>query len=356
MVESADLLNIQRPHQTNEQAQGQLVVLPQVTSEKSFEWRAIDHIVYKCGICQNSCLDDFLRRKMLKNSQNVVATWHVESTHYLEMTNHQHQKDGFVELQKLVLYWKWWPVTIKGNQELRSELILSLETDLKRGSEFRTSLTHLRESRQRKHELFGDDENNSASTGQPVAKEFTIVEHSGAIADKSAAKAKPKPTSSPLSSPSPTGIPIPERNRIEIEPQGHKQRDAQSFPISKRMLALLTRNSSSRRRWSNWILELEGGIQISLPKFFILVMWTDHLQKARDIRRDFSFPLILIGPKFFYLRAVLGHSGENNVDPSLLDNVLIPDNFWEFIYLVGSYFNMHFCHCFRIDSGRQKFW
>ena len=29
------------------------------------------------------------------------------------------------------------------------------------------------------------------------------------------------------------------------------------------------------------------------------------------------------------------------MDPSLLDNVLIPNNFFEFAYHVGSYFNMH---------------
>ena len=29
------------------------------------------------------------------------------------------------------------------------------------------------------------------------------------------------------------------------------------------------------------------------------------------------------------------------MDPSLLDNVLIPDDVFEFVYHVGSYFNMH---------------
>ena len=41
------------------------------------------------------------------------------------------------------------------------------------------------------------------------------------------------------------------------------------------------------------------------------------------------------------LRAIQGHSGENPVDPSSQDNILIPDNFFEFIFHVGSYFNMH---------------
>ena len=54
MVKSADLLNIQRPLQTDEQAQGDLLYNHKEKT-KSFEWRAIDHIVYRRRICQNSC-------------------------------------------------------------------------------------------------------------------------------------------------------------------------------------------------------------------------------------------------------------------------------------------------------------
>ena len=44
--------------------------------------------------------------------------------------------------------------------------------------------------------------------------------------------------------------------------------------------------------------------------------------------------------QFVYLRAIQGHSGENSVDPSVLDTVLIPDCF-EFIHHVGSVFNLY---------------
>ena len=46
-----------------------------------------------------------------------------------------------------------------------------------------------------------------------------------------------------------------------------------------------------------------------------------------DIRKDNSFALILVG--------------HNPVDPSLLADVLVSDNFFEFIYHVECYFNMH---------------
>ena len=35
---------------------------------------------------------------------------------------------------------------------------------------------------------------------------------------------------------------------------------------------------------------------------------------------------------FLYFRAIQGHSGGNVVDPTLQDNVLLPDNFAEYIY------------------------
>ena len=42
-----------------------------------------------------------------------------------------------------------------------------------------------------------------------------------------------------------------------------------------------------------------------------------------------------------YLRALQGHSGRNLVDPTLQDNVVIPDGFFEYIYHVGCAINLH---------------
>ena len=42
-----------------------------------------------------------------------------------------------------------------------------------------------------------------------------------------------------------------------------------------------------------------------------------------------------------YLRALQGHSGRNPIDPSLLDNVLIPNDFFEYIYHIGCAINLH---------------
>ena len=42
-----------------------------------------------------------------------------------------------------------------------------------------------------------------------------------------------------------------------------------------------------------------------------------------------------------YLRALQGHSGRNLIDPILQDNVLIPDDFFKYIYHVGCAIKLH---------------
>ena len=42
-----------------------------------------------------------------------------------------------------------------------------------------------------------------------------------------------------------------------------------------------------------------------------------------------------------YLRALQGHSGRNLIDPTLQDNVVIPSNFFQYIYHVRCAINLH---------------
>ena len=45
--------------------------------------------------------------------------------------------------------------------------------------------------------------------------------------------------------------------------------------------------------------------------------------------------------EILYLRALQGHSGRNLIDPSLQDNVLIPNDFLNYIYHIGCAINLH---------------
>ena len=53
---------------------------------------------------------------------------------------------------------------------------------------------------------------------------------------------------------------------------------------------------------------------------------------------------------FLYFRAIQGHSGDTLVDPTLQDNVMLPDDFAEYIYHIGNAHEMHSI----IKSARRK--
>ena len=84
-------------------------------------------------------------------------------------------------------------------------------------------------------------------------------------------------------------------------------------------------------------------------------MWKSKMQGGGGNKKIFQYCTDSSGQEMLYLRALQGHSGRNPIDPSLQDNVLIPDNFFEHIYhnLMCNQFTLH--HKFRIDTGRTKF-
>ena len=57
------------------------------------------------------------------------------------------------------------------------------------------------------------------------------------------------------------------------------------------------------------------------------------MTKRRRKQERFHFCADPSGQEILYLRALEGHPGRNLVDPSLQDNVLIPDDFFKFISL-----------------------
>ena len=56
-----------------------------------------------------------------------------------------------------------------------------------------------------------------------------------------------------------------------------------------------------------------------------------------------------------YFRALQGHSRRNLLDPLLQDNVVIPSNFFQYIYHVGCAFNLHSVINSGLIPGGQKF-
>ena len=64
-------------------------------------------------------------------------------------------------------------------------------------------------------------------------------------------------------------------------------------------------------------------------------------QEAEATRKDFNTVLDPSGQGILYIRALQGHSGRNPIDPTLQDNVFIPNNFFEYTYQIGCAVSLH---------------
>ena len=148
--------------------------------------------------------------------------------------------------------------------------------------------------------------------------------------------------------------PLGERKWTDVEPEDYSP---VACPVSEQLSTLLRHGDLSR--------EEDGAIEFWRLKDCLrydLVRsqhWSDDVWKSKMARgggnkKIFHYCTDASGD-IFYLRALQSHSGRNPIDPSLQDNVLIPNNFFEHIYHVWmcNQFTRH--HKFRIDTGEDKF-
>ena len=65
------------------------------------------------------------------------------------------------------------------------------------------------------------------------------------------------------------------------------------------------------------------------------------MAKTGGHKKIFQYCTDPSGQEILYVRALQGHSGRNIIDPSLQDNVLIPNDFFEYMYHIGCAINLH---------------
>ena len=68
--------------------------------------------------------------------------------------------------------------------------------------------------------------------------------------------------------------------------------------------------------------------------------WKSIMAKGGGHKKIFQYCAGSSG-LILYLRTLQGHSGRNLIDPSLQENVIIPDGFFKYIYHVGCAINLH---------------
>ena len=174
-----------------------------------------------------------------------------------------------------------------------------------------------------------------------------------AIDFASRSKAKANPQRRESASSSTRTIPVGERTWTDIEPQKYSLSD---YPVSKKLIYLLRHGSPPR--------DNDGAIEFwrikdYLQDHFVLCHpWSDEKWKSsmaggEGNKKRFQYCADSSGT-ILYLRALQGHSRRNLIDPSLQDNVLIPDDFFKYTYHVGSAINLHSIINSRLTPGGQN--
>ena len=195
---------------------------------------------------------------------------------------------------------------------------------------------------------------NDNDTGIPEVQfeEYALRLNSGDFASRSKAKAKPQRRER---AGSPRIVPIGKRTWTDVEPGKYSFSD---YELSKKVMYLLRHSRGVHR-------EEDGAVQFwrikeNLQKYFLYCpRWSDNKWKAclaarGGEKRRFQYCTDSSGT-IVYLRALQGHSGCNLIDPSLQDNVIIQNNFFQYIYHVGCAINLHSIISSGLIPGRSKF-
>ena len=160
-------------------------------------------------------------------------------------------------------------------------------------------------------------------------------------------KAKAKPQRREPAGSSPRIVPIGRRKWIDIESGKQSFSD---YEVPKKVTHLLRHSQHVHREEDGAVnfWRIKENLQNPFPQS---IHWSDDRWKAclagGGDKRRFRYCTDSSGA-IVYFRALQGHSGRNLIHhPSLQDNVVIPSNFFQYIYHVGCAFNLHS----KINSG-----
>ena len=157
-----------------------------------------------------------------------------------------------------------------------------------------------------------------------------------ATASRAMAEAKPRRPSTTCSSS--RTIPFLERTWIDIEPA--TQID-QAYPVAKRLNTLLRHRELPREEDGAiefWRLKDRLRYEFENSRHWSGDVWKSRMAGGGGNKKIFQYCTDPSGQEILYLR---GHSGRNPIDPTLQDNVLIPNNFFEYIYHIGCAVSLH---------------
>ena len=180
--------------------------------------------------------------------------------------------------------------------------------------------------------------NNEQETSEMQFEEYALRLNAGDFASRSNAKAKPQ-RREPAGS-SPRTVPIGKRTWTDVEPGEYSISD---YEVSKKLIHLLRHGILPR--------ENDGAIEFwrikdNLQKHFLYChhwsdeKWKKSMARGGGNKRRYQYCTDSSGA-ILYFRALQGHSGRSLIDPTLQDNVIIPEGFFQYIYHVGCAIRLH---------------
>ena len=189
---------------------------------------------------------------------------------------------------------------------------------------------------------YNDNEQETSTTKKDVF----------AIASRSKAKAKPRRPSTACSSS--RTVPILERIWIDIETGAQFD---QASPVAKRISTLLRHEELPREEDGAiefWRLKDDLQNKFGYSQYWSDEMWKSKLAGDGGNKKRFHYCADPSGQEILYLRALQGSSGRNPIDPTLQDNVLIPNNFFGYIYHTGCAVSVHSITNSGLIAGGQN--
>ena len=176
---------------------------------------------------------------------------------------------------------------------------------------------------------------------------------SGVSAGRLDAEARPKQTSLSTSSSQGNQVPLHGREWVDVEPGKY---DHHSFVVAKRMNRYL-RHDTTIPREEDGAIEFRNLAPMFVAQFESSPQWSrrtrlNSLRRGGGVKKRFEYCLDPNSREtVLYLGAIRGHSGESNIDPTVQDNVILPSDFAEHIYHVGSSHDLHSITLSRLVAG-----
>ena len=195
-------------------------------------------------------------------------------------------------------------------------------------------------------------DDNEQETSETKPEEFTLKTHVLAFASRSKAKAKPRRSTFVCSST--RTVPTSERSWTDIEPETYS---SIAYPVSKRLTTLLRHGHLPREEDGAiefWRLKEYLRNEFENSRYWSDEMWKSTMTRGGGNKKRFQYCTDSSEQEILYLRALQGHSRRNLIDPSLQDNVLIPDTFSEYIYHIGCAINLHSITNSGLIAGGQN--